>query len=547
MSKKNHNVYFNLHTVSGIVISFGLYIIFFAGAFTLFYGPIIKWEEGTFVEETNYVKKHNVIIDYNRLMDSLSVKGFDLYARDISTREKGEIFQNITIRASKDSLASKDAKKRLKLKFNTTTYEIKEYKNGYSLAKLLDHLHYYYQLGKPGYYLSGVVALFFLFAIITGVIVQWKKIVSNFYVFRPLEKLKTVWTDAHTALGFIGIPFQFLYALTGAMFGLGIVVTLSASILYGGDKDKYYDVVRGEKKVAPKLIPTDVSTYNYNAYRDRVNTHWDGFKGKYFYILNYGTSAQQFKSYVQVDAKTKFINEGQIIFDMASGAIVKEKNPFEEILPAEIKSTVYSLHYAHYGGLSTWSNYWLKILYFIMAIITCFVIITGVLIWLVARNKKNIPEKKRRFNEKVGHVYLAISLSMLPITAFSFIVSKLIPSSFSEHRKLILYWIFFGGWLLLSLYFTLKKNNYFTNKYTLLSGGILGLCIPLVNGFSSGNWIWRTFMNQNYDVFIVDVLWTGIAIVSLYTVFRLRKKTRNSYCQDDITRIKPSINDIKNT
>lgn len=69
-----------------------------------------------------------------------------------------------------------------------------------------------------GYYLSGFVAFFFLFAILTGIIVHWKKIVSNFYLFRPMAKLKTLWTDAHTALGVIGFPFQFVYAVTGAFF-----------------------------------------------------------------------------------------------------------------------------------------------------------------------------------------------------------------------------------------------------------------------------------------------------------------------------------------
>jgi uncharacterized iron-regulated membrane protein len=66
------------------------------------------------------------------------------------------------------------------------------------------------------YYLSGFVALFFLFAIATGVLLHWQKIVSNFYLFRPREKLKTMWTDAHTSLGILGLPFQFVYAVTGA-------------------------------------------------------------------------------------------------------------------------------------------------------------------------------------------------------------------------------------------------------------------------------------------------------------------------------------------
>ena len=46
MSNRNYNVFFNTHTVSGIVISIALYVIFFAGAFALFKGEIQIWEEG---------------------------------------------------------------------------------------------------------------------------------------------------------------------------------------------------------------------------------------------------------------------------------------------------------------------------------------------------------------------------------------------------------------------------------------------------------------------------------------------------------------------
>lgn len=92
-----------------------------------------------------------------------------------------------------------------------------------------------------GYYLSGFVALFFLFAIVTGVLLHWNKIVSNFYIFRPKEKLKTLWTDAHTALGMIGLPFQFVYAVTGAFFMIKLLIVAPAVMaLYNGDQDKLY-------------------------------------------------------------------------------------------------------------------------------------------------------------------------------------------------------------------------------------------------------------------------------------------------------------------
>tara|TARA_B100000809_G_C15121310_1_gene524393 strand:- start:73 stop:1665 length:1593 start_codon:yes stop_codon:yes gene_type:complete len=530
MEKKNYNRFFHLHTVSGIVISVGLYIIFFAGAFTLFLEAISDWEKGSFLDQNNQEVLSTNKLDYDRLLNSLAQNDYDLYGRSISLNLKGKETQNFTLSQSKDTISTKNATKEYDLVVDTNTYKITKQKevDYSSIGDLFYYLHFYYQLGRFGYYTSGFVALFFLFAIVTGVVVHWKKIISNFYVFRPLAKLKTVWTDAHTVLGMIGLPFQFLYALTGAMFGLGILASLSSPLLYNGDTDKL-DGVLYENHEVDLGTRTALNTHIINPLLDSLATKWPDFTPKYITINNCASTTMQFEVSGSISPKINFFNNGAIIYDVSTKKEVYSNSPYTSNYNDAVNDTMYSLHYADYGNLGVWGNIGLRIIYFIMALITCFVIITGVLIWLAARDKKNIPEKQRRFNEKVGHIYLAISLTMLPITAFSFIVSKLIPHDFLEYRKVILYWVFFGGWLLLSIFFTLKKNNYFINKYTLLSGGILGLCIPLVNGLSSGNWIWRTFLNQNYTVFIIDTLWIGIAIISIYTVYRLKKTNKSLF------------------
>jgi nitrate reductase NapE component len=144
------------------------------------------------------------------------------------------------------------------------------------------------------------------------------------------------------------------------------------------------------------------------------------------------------------------------------------------------------------------------------------------MIWLTARDKKNMPEKKRKFNEGVVSIYLAICLSMYPVTALAFIGSKVFyPLSMTE-----IYTLYFVSWLALTVFFILRKNNYFTNKYTLLSGSILGFLVPVANGIVSGEWFWNSFAENKFQVFLIDVLWILLSTATLYTVFSLKKKTR---------------------
>ena len=524
MSQRTHNIYFHLHTVSGIVISLGLYIIFLAGAFTILVDPIKQWERSYAQQSGN--ERKSAVIDYNRLMDSLATKRIDLYGRNLYTSEDKEASAiSVFLTGSEDSLSSAAAKKPIRLELDPVSYKIKTAGESgfYSIGDLLYNLHFYYQLGDFGYYLSGLVSLFFLFAIVTGIIVHWKKISMNFFVFRPKQKIKTVWTDAHTVLGVIGIPFQFMYALTGAMFGLGILVSLAGSLMYGGSTTKYYDALYNDHVEVKLGKRAALSGFDYNYYREKSGAQWPGFEGKYFAILQIGSTTQQFRSYGYTNIKDNFLNEGEIVYDMKTGKVVHEENPFNKKYEDYVSAPAYRLHYAAFSGLSIWSDYALKTAYFMMALLTCFVIITGVLIWLEARNKSSIPQKQRRFNAQIGYSYLAFSLTMFPIIAFSFIVSKLLPEELVEHRKIILSSVFFGGWLLLSIFFWMKKDNYFTNKFTLLSGGILGFCVPLVSGVYAGNWPWFTFMHNHPGVLFIDLLWIGLSALAFFTIWQMKR------------------------
>ncbi|WP_373940914.1 PepSY domain-containing protein [Polaribacter sejongensis] len=174
---------------------------------------------------------------------------------------------------------------------------------------------------------------------------------------------------------------------------------------------------------------------------------------------------------------------------------------------------LFRIHYGDYGGIP------LKLISFILGLVSCFVIISGVMIWLIARDKKNVPDKKRRFNERVVRIYLAICLSMYPITALSFIAVKVYQPTSSS----FIYNFYFIGWLLLTLFFIIKKDFHFINKYTLLSGSIIGFFIPVSNGIMTGNWFWNSFSNQQFQLLFIDVFWLVLASLTLWISLKLKK------------------------
>src|SRR5690606_42005536 len=134
-----------------------------------------------------------------------------------------------------------------------------------------------------------------------------------------------------------------------------------------------------------------------------------------------------------------------------------------------------------------------------------------ILIWLVARDKNNVIPRKRKFNFWVANVFLAICLTMLPVTAITFIAIKVSP----EVNQQFIYRVFFHSWWILSLYYIIRRNLNRTNRETLLLGGIFSLLVPVTNGLVSGQWLWKSASGGQWDLFVIDFLWLILGVISL--------------------------------
>lgn len=514
MSNRNYNVFFNTHTVSGIVISVALYIMFFAGAFSLFKDEIAAWQEG---EALSHTERKD--IDYDRIFKNLDKK-YEFTGRDLQinlSKKNDQI--NILLDESKDSLASEKGKKHHYFSVDIKSTNTELYSEYYSLGEFLYRLHYFVQLPYIGIYLAGFVSLFFLFAIVTGIIVHWKKIISNFYAFNPKIALKRVWTDAHTALGVISLPFQFMFAVTGAYFCLSLLVLIPANILYGGDQNKLMEEVVPEYKTYEWVAKSEKEIPSFNDFAETTANKWEDFHLTSGFVRNYGGTNMKYVLSGELQDNKRFIGTGRIVLDAYSGNIEAEKNPTDAVYSEDIQRVISRLHYADFGGIP------MKIIYFILALITCFVIITGVLIYVEARNKKSYTIKQRLYTTKVGHIYMAICLSMLPVTALSFLFVKL-TNTYINDKQTAIYSFYFIVWLLVILFFRFKRDNYYINKVSLLFGAIFGFLIPIINGIVSGNWIWKTYVQGQFDILLIDVLWIVIATFSLLFYLKIKPKVK---------------------
>lgn len=540
MDNRRYNIYFNTHTISGIIICGILYVMFFAGSFSFFKDDIAAWQKN----DSYIAGGKTAYKDFNYILDSLSkqhrLKGrdFDFIIQRYSTGTY------VSMTASHDTTVKKPkAHKRPEGRRGRGrrgnddsaffTYDFKkkqeaDYASSYTMGEFLYRLHFLAQLnqvfpfriGIPfGYLLAGVVSFIFLFALITGLLLHWDKLVSNFFTFRPWNKWKTVWTDLHTVLGVIGFPYQLVFALTGIVliFNSFLIIPYT-QLFYKGNTEKIYkDLGFGVKSDFKYSYKPLNAAFNINSLVSQTEKKWQKSDVTLVAIRNYGDDNMHVIIQGKPHTDARMNGQGELIYRARDQKIISEHSPLAapDYITA-IKGTLYHLHFGDFGGRP------LRVMYFVLGILGCIVINSGVMIWLVARDKKNIPERKRKFNFWTANIYIASSLSMLPVTAFTMIVLLF----FNKPGQTEIYHWFFYSWLVLSLYFIIRRDLDLTNRQSTLLSAIICLLLPIFDGIKRNNWFWITYKQGAFDILFIDVLFLALAVISSLIFWKMTKDHR---------------------
>ena len=509
LGKRSYNVLFHTHTVSGIVISFALFVIFYAGAFALFRHDIAQWENP-------YLRqKVNPDFSYEKGIAAVdSLYNLDWYER-VSVQLPGPSMPYFRVDGS--ITLPDSTNKRITAFVNTQTYEVLENINYATTASdTIYHLHYFDQIPTWGRIVSGFVSLFFLFAIVTGLLIHWQNLFTKFYAFVREGKWKLIWTNAHTVLGVIGLPFQVMYAVTGAFFGiLGLLLAPSIFLVRDGETRFVNNVRFPDLKIELNRDAAEGNNLSFTEILDEMQNKYPDREIVYASIRNY--KKEDAIITFRIQDHHQLATRGRITMQMKDGKVLDDYsiNPYTKPYKNHIQEMIRRLHYGEFGGGL------LRILYFILSMITCFMIITGVLIWRTARDNKRYTFRQRLFHHRVTKVYLAICLSMFPAFAVIYLAEKLMPIDLPD-RVSIINQVFFIGWLLLTVSGWFWDSYSRQNKNYLVIGGILSLCIPLANIYVTGHTIWEVW-ESNPKIAYVDVTWFIMGMIALFVAFKLLK------------------------
>lgn len=503
-ANRPYNIFFHLHTVSGIVLGVALFVIFFAGAFTLFKAEFYLWE--------NPQARTSDIRNFSLASALEALKGENLaFDLDDETSLSIPTARNPVIQIFAHIKPEKEGAPEMHYEGKMDPEKLKMLDKPQStIGETLYKLHFFDQIPYAGRWIAGFVSLFFIFATITGVLVHWKNILTKFWAYGFKGSWKQIWTNAHTVFGMLGLPYQFMYAVTGAFYLLLFLVLMpTVLLLYDGSPENVFKLAYPMYNIeySDEAKPAD-----YTANIGAVQRKWETVYGKDYTLV--GIRANHL---LREDAGVTYrmiSKDPQIFFSNAYvGYRLKEGEEVFSSLPQNKKFTykvielLMHLHFASFGGLLV------KAVYFLMALFSCFVFVSGILLWREARNNNRYTAGQRRFHWQVTRIFLAICFMLFPATAILFAAELLAPAA--DH----VFWvntIFFVSWLLLSLAAMRLSSERAITRSSLLLGGLFSLLVPLVNGVVTGDWPWQTRLTQ---VWATDIFWLAAGLLSLSVYF----------------------------
>jgi hypothetical protein len=306
-----------------------------------------------------------------------------------------------------------------------------------------------------------------------------------------------------------------MYAVTGAFFGLLTLILLpTVWMVYDGDTQEVFNKITPENRMEldPNAPKTDLNM-SFNTLLHQVQRAYPGFQVNRAVLKNYGR-VNALVSW-RLDDKMGILSSGSAVMYMSDGKILEDYSvePINKGYSQSVIDLITKLHFGDFGGV------WLKVAYFILSLLTCFMIITGVLIWRTARDNDMYTLNQRRFQHRVTKIYLAICISMFPAFAIIFIANKLVPME-TDNRAEMVNQIFFMSWLTLTFMGNFWNNYSELIRNYLLLGGLLSILIPVSNGVMTSDWFWQVW-NSFPGVAYVDLVWLLAGITSLFLAIKV--------------------------
>ncbi|MBC9252014.1 hypothetical protein A9179_17215 [Pseudomonas alcaligenes] len=331
-------------------------------------------------------------------------------------------------------------------------------------------LHYALHAGNIGIYIVGLAGMFMLVALVSGVIIH-RRIFKDFFTLRPNANGQRAWLDAHNLFGVVGFPFHLVLAYTGLAIFVSNYMPAGAQVAYQSNIEHFFTDVMGAYMREGVHKPA-AQQASLNELIERSRQQWGGSDVGWVSVHHPGDEAGV------VDVRRREQSriaapQDTLSYDDASGVLLHEQKVSSGY---QAYSWLTGLHMAQFGGTLV------RLLYLLLGFSGCAMLVGGLQVWLSKREARGDAGigLVRALN---GGVFVGLPLASLALLWGN----RLIPDNLTE-RANAEGWVFVGSWLLVLLWSALRRNqprNLLRQQLAL--GALLALLLPLLNALSTAH------------------------------------------------------------
>ena len=239
-------------------------------------------------------------------------------------------------------------------------------------------LHYALHAGTLGIYIVGIAGMFMLVALVSGVIVH-RRIFKDFFTLRPKAARQRSWLDAHNVLGVIGLPFHVLLAYTGLVIFITLYMQAGIKVAYKGDFERFEHEVQHafdrEELGRPAKPPKPISRMV-----ERAREQWGDDSRVGWINLEHPNDASSMVQIRRAVDRGMVNDQRTVSFDAATGALLHVQPPYGNGYKTYAWLT--GLHMAQFGGTLV------RILYLLLGLVGCGMIFGGLQVWVAKREAR---------------------------------------------------------------------------------------------------------------------------------------------------------------
>ena len=362
-------LYKAVHSWTGLLCGLLLFVAFYAGALTMFSGPLARWAEPP--HPTIALSDAPALLDQIVATRPEAREEISLYVGDSHAEPRFFWWNEET---GEQYVAGLGPDGRLAIGPPQSSL----------LARSIDLIHR--AGGIPGdrarsLSIMGAVSLLYFVAILSGLILVLKSLARDLFALRVGRNLKRMWLDAHNVVGIVSLPFHLFIAITAAGFAFdGDIFDLQDRFVYQGRLDEIaaadptWDAVKRSDGRTAMLRP--------EALIARVQAVSPGFEAQTIAYLRPGeanaAALVSGRDPADLSARTATVR-----LEAATGRILSDSE-----LPRRgngwnaTAAGISALHFGTFGGAPVrWG-------YFLLGLGGAFLFYSGNLLWLESRRKK---------------------------------------------------------------------------------------------------------------------------------------------------------------